>query len=553
VRAAARDPTERDPTEEDSRQTFDPAAWMWRAVAALGVVTGLVVATGVYLTLDYRPATRVDVPGVDARPALVGISHLVHLVGGYVFVVLACTVIGLALVVANRRDQAPGVILASGFGFFVVSLGFVLTGLELPWRGFVWVAADFARDFDGVIGFPREVVAVLVGGGEVTPARYETVAWIHIAGLPVFAVFAAWWLIGALQARRRAQPPRAEPATSGIRVERGAEEPRHAVSLAERYFGTDDPETVRLQVEAFLHRYLGTGVAALDFTRIDTGIIFGVTLTDGRPAVVRFYPPGVDGAYLRAVHEVKDHLAAQGFPAPRPLLEPVPFGVGLASVEGRLHEPTPADPHDPATQRALAHGLALLVQLAEPLAHHPELAGRGPLGSPAPGSVFPLMPGAPFDFAATSSGAEWIEEVGERAKLVLDAAPVTAPVVGHFAWRLENVGVSEGRIHAVFDWEQIGAAPEAVVIGSAAHQFTIDGRSTRPHVPTAEEIQQFVADYESARSAPLATAERVAARAAYVFCTAYSARCEHALAVAGQAAPARFRERLADTAAALLA
>jgi hypothetical protein len=515
----------------------------------LGVVTALLLLTGVYLTVKYRPGSRVDTRGVDARPTLVAVAQTVHAVGAYAFVLLVCVVVGLALVVANRRNHGAGAILASGFGLFIVSIGFLVTGWQLPWRGFVWVASGFSGTFDGIIGFPSEVIKVLVGNGEMTPSRYETIAWIHVAGLPVFAVFAAWWMLGALQAGKAAEAERT--AHRGDVGPAPAGESGRPVSLAEQFFGTDDPDTVRLQVDAFLLRHLRSGIVALDFTRIGTGIVLGVTLADGRPAVVRLYPPGANAGYLRAVQDVQAALFAQGFPAPAPLLEPVPFGVGLATVEGRLHEPPPGDPSDRATRRALAQGLAVFVRLAAPEARHADLAGRGPLGPPAPGSVFPETPS--FDFAATAGGAEWIEELGARARARLDAAPTTVPVVGHFGWRAENVLVSEGRIHAVFDWEQVGTAPEAVVLGSAAHQFTVDGRSPHPHVPTVEEIQEFVIDYEAARGVPLSSSDRVAARAAYVYCTAYGARCEHVLALSGQAAPGRFRERLADTGAALLA
>ena len=526
----------------------DLARWLRRSVAALGGVTVLLLASGVYLTMAYRPAARVDTKGPDTRSGLVAASQTVHAVGAYAFVLLVCVVVGLALAVANRRQYGSGVILASGFGLFIVSIGFLVTGLQLPWQGFVWVAQGFSGSFDGIIGFPREVISVLSGNGTMTPARYETIAWIHIAGLPVFAVFAAWWMLGALQAGRAAE---AERTAHGGDVGPSAAQPGRPVTLAEQLFGTDDPDTVRLQVDAFLVRHLRTGIAALDFTRIGTGIVLGVTLADGRPTVVRLYPPGADAGVLRAVQDVQHELSSHGFPAPRPLLEPVPFGVGLATVEGRLHEPPTGDPTERTARRALAQGLAAFVRLAAPAARHPELAGRGPLGPPAPGSVFPETPS--FDFAATAGGAEWIEELGGRARALLDAAPVSVPVVGHFGWRAENVLVADGIIHAVFDWEQVGTAPEAVVIGSAAHQFTIDGRSPRPHVPTAEEIQEFVVDYETARGLPLSTADRVAARAAYVYCTAYGARCEHVLALTGQAAPGRFRERLANTGAALLA
>ena len=556
------------PTEHPAAPTAEPAAarahealrdpmrWVRASLIGLAVVTGVLLVSGAYLTFRYRPGSRVDAPGIDARPALVGTAQALHSVGAYAFVALVCILVGAALVVANQRSHAPGVILASGFGLFIVSIAFLVTGFQLPWRGLEWVASGFSRPFNGIVGFPKEVVAILVGNGEVTPARYETVAWIHIAGLPVFGVFAAWWMLGALQASRRGDPAvAAATPTADAGAGRSAAappEPHRPVTLAEQFFGTDDPDTVRLQVDAFLTRHVGTGIAGLDFTRTGSGIVLGVTLTDGRPAVVRLFPPGIDAAHLRVVQEVQLHLVGLGFPAPRPLLEPVPFGVGLATVEGRLFEPAPPDPADRATRRALAEGLAVFVRLAAPLARHAGLAGRGPLGRPAPGSVFPDAPGSPFDFTATAAGAEWIEELGSRARTLLDAAPPTDPVVGHFGWRVENVAIADGRIVGVFDWSQVGSAAEAVVIGSAAHQFTIDGRAPDPHVPVADEIQEFVADYEAARGTALTTPERVAARAAYVFCTAYGARCEHVLAVTGKVAPGRFRERLASTGAALL-
>ena len=410
-----------------------------------------------------------------------------------------------------------------------------------------------------MFGFPREVVTIFVGNGEVNPSRYETVAWIHIAGLPVFAVFAAWWLLGSIQADRpaagapdRDQSAQGDPTRARPRPCRRPRRPPRSVGLAEQLFGTDDPGTVHLQVDAFLGRHLGTGIAALDFTRIGSGIILGVTLGDGRPAVVRLYPPATDAAHLHSVQDVQLHLVAQGFPAPRPLLGPTPFGVGLATVEGRLFEPPPTAGDDRSARRALAEGLACFVRYAATLSHHADLAGRGPLGPPAPGSVFPEPVGTPFDFAATTGGAEWIEELGGRARVVLDAAPPSDPVVGHFGWRVENVAITQGHLVGVFDWAQVGSATEAVVLGSAAHQFTIDGRAAHPRVPTPEEVREFVADYEGARGRALTPPERVEAKAAYVYFTAYGARCEHVLAVRGHAAPGRFRERLAATGAALL-
>jgi hypothetical protein len=507
----------------------------------------VLVVTGVYLTFRYRPGARVEGPGVNDRSWLVSGAQTVHGLAGYLFVVAVFVTVGLAITVMMRRNRNIGAVVASGLGLVFVSLAFVITGRQLPWRNLVFVAAGLATSFDGIIGFPGGVQRILVGSGSTSPSRYETIAWIHIAGLTVFAVFATWWLIGALQSGREPGPdttagaPTVAPAT-----------PAHSVSVAEQFFGTDDPETVRNQVDTFLVRHLRVGIKEIEFTKVGAGIVLGVLAVDGQRLVVKIHPPGTNTPYLRAIQDVQIHLAVQGYPAPKPVLDPQPFGVGVATVESRLPEPPPAAPDDAATRRALAEGLAAFVRFAAPLARHAELAGRGPLRPPAAGSVFPPPPGSPFDFAATAAGAEWIEEIGARARALLDAAPRTAPVVGHFDWRSENIPVVGARVVAVFDWDSVGAATEPIVVGSATHHFTLDWRAPVPHVPTLDEVRAFVADYEAARGKPFTTAERVAARTAYVFCTAYGARCEHVLASSGQTAPTGFRDRLASAGAALL-
>jgi len=442
-----------------------------------------------------------------------------------------------------RRNRNIAAVVASGLGLVFVSLAFVITGRHLPWSGI----EGFAHGFDGVIGFPGSVQKVLVDGNAFNPGRYQALAWVHIAGLTVFAVFAAWWLIGALQSVRET---RSDPMAAAPEVAPAT--PAHHVSVAEQFFGTDDPEIVRNQVDTFLVRHLRVGIREVEFTKVGAGIVLGVLAVDGQRLVVKIHPPGTNTPYLRALQDVQMHLAVQGYPAPKPVLDPQPFGVGVATVESRLPEPPPAPPSDAATRRALAEALAAFVRFGAPLARHAELAGRGPLRPHAAGSVFPPPPGSPFDFAATAAGAEWIEEVGARARTLLDAAPRTAPVVGHFDWRSENIPVAGGRVVAVFDWDSVGAATEAIVVGSATHHFTLDWRSPNPHVPTLDEVRAFVADYEAARGRPFTQAERVAARTAYVFCTAYGARCEHVLASSGQPAPTGFRDRLASAGVALL-
>ena len=130
-----------------------------------------------------------------------------------------------------------------------------------------------------------------------------------------------------------------------------------------------------------------------------------------------------------------------------------------------------------------------------------------------------------FDFAATSAGAEWIDELGREARGRLDSGPV---VIGHTDWRAENMRFDVDRVSAVYDWESLRRAPEPVVVGMAAHYFPSDFRvERRRQVPALDEALAFVADYEAARGIAFTRDELRVVRAALVDAMAYTARCEH--------------------------
>ena len=180
--------------------------WLRRSVVALGVVTG---DRGRHRDLPHVPLPPVA-PGstpAASTPARAssGIAQTLHTVGAYAFV---------ALVLRRRRPRPrgrdpsqPRARRDPGQRLRAVPRrrsAFLVTGLQLPWRGLrvggVGVQPALRRDRRLPPGGRRDRG---VGNGDVTPARYETVAWIHIAGLPVFAVFAAWWMLGAVQSSRQ--------------------------------------------------------------------------------------------------------------------------------------------------------------------------------------------------------------------------------------------------------------------------------------------------------------------------------------------------------------
>jgi hypothetical protein len=132
-----------------------------------------------------------------------------------------------------------------------------------------------------------------------------------------------------------------------------------------------------------------------------------------------------------------------------------------------------------------------------------------------------------FDFDGTAAGAEWIDELAALARRRLEHRGSNV-IIGHFDWRVENLGFRDADIVAIYDWDSVAAAPESVVVGNTAAQFTADWADRgRDPLPSVGEMRSFVRDYERARGAGFDDAERELLDAANLFACAYGARCQH--------------------------
>jgi len=297
---------------------------------------------------------------------------------------------------------------------------------------------------------------------------------------------------------------------------------------------TSAPAVIAELLDAVCIRRLGSAVAHPEFLKASVGIVLGARLADGRRVVLKVHRPRVSERFLEAVQQVQATLRRAGFAAPAPLAGPFALGAGTVVVESLEDRGEIADARDAATRRLLACGLAELVALARPLVDLPGLRDNPTIVRP--GRVFPDPHDPRFDFDVR--GGEWIDEVATRAARACDTAGDR--VVGHSDWRAEHIRVGSRRLTAVYDWDSLSIAREPIIVGQAAHGFTMDWESPRrPQLPTHEEALGFLADYQAARGAPFSRAECRAARAALVYTMAYSARCEHSDASRGGATAVR--------------
>ena len=265
---------------------------------------------------------------------------------------------------------------------------------------------------------------------------------------------------------------------------------------------------------------LGAPVARGLFAVDNLARVHGLELADGRAVVVKLIHD--DAGYLAAVQDVQRALAADGYPAPRPLFGPRALDGRLAVGEELLDAGTAPDGHDPATRAQMARELVRFITACRSFAERSELQRTA--FTPALGSLWPRPHDVRFDFIATAPGAEWIDEVA--AEVVDERYVGDGPRPCRLARRAPALRRRPAR--GGLRLAGLSVVTEPALAGYAAHGFTADWSVSPPAaVPVAEEALGFLEDYERARGASFSDAERACAQAALVYATAYGARCEH--------------------------
>ena len=132
-----------------------------------------------------------------------------------------------------------------------------------------------------------------------------------------------------------------------------------------------------------------------------------------------------------------------------------------------------------------------------------------------------------FDLVGTAAGAGWIDDAARAARATL-AATACGDVVGHLDWRVQNLAFAGSRVCAIYDWDSLALVPEAALVGSASVIHPVDWRLEQPDpLPTLDQVDGFVADYEAARGAPFEADEHEVLAAGQRWVASYGARCQH--------------------------
>ena len=267
---------------------------------------------------------------------------------------------------------------------------------------------------------------------------------------------------------------------------------------------------------AWCELHLGSPAAGELFRTGHLARVIATRLADGREVVVRVRP---FASRAVACTEVQRRLGESGFPCPRPLAGPAPFGDYQASAESYV----PGGVMLPDSGRAAQPFAAALAQLVH-LAPTPEEVSSL---APAPawtawnhdeGGLWPWPDDQDVNLNQVS-GPDWIDAAGQAARQRLREGRDQV-VIGHGDWFTDNLRWRGNRLLVAYDWDSVIADSEPVIAGLAAAIY--------PAVATVSETRDFLAAYAAARGRPFSPAELQRCWAAGVWTRAFDAKKQYA-------------------------
>ena len=295
--------------------------------------------------------------------------------------------------------------------------------------------------------------------------------------------------------------------------------------LARRLLGTDDPEEMSVAVDVLVHALLRDGVRCGLHYHESVGIVVGVELTGGDRVAVKLHRPERAGC-LEERCRIQEHLRHAGLPCPEVLVDATDYGPAVVTVERWLDGGHPDHPAAETTRRALAEGLHRFIETVRSFGD----ADLARAWEPDADGLYPEPHDLRFDFAATTAGAEWIDDLARRARHQMGSHP---DVVGHVDWRSANVVVSGGAMTAIYDWDSLAIGSEAAFVGEASTTWCLAWEWDHRTLPDVAAMDAFVRDYERRRATDFSAGERAELGAAQILTLAYLARCEHSDRVLG--------------------
>ena len=324
----------------------------------------------------------------------------------------------------------------------------------------------------------------------------------------------------------------------GSAIERASRSVNFALEFS--ILNTGEPREISAMLIDAIRSHTGNKPTDLLFYQAGNGMVLGAALSNDATIVAKVHQPNRSIEALRAQRLIQSRAKRAGIPAPQPISGPVEFGRGLLTIDAYDESGVScADlPSSTPIRRLFAEALVAIGELGVDLVDEPALTRASSI---ALGCLYQTPHSPIFDFDATLSGAEWIDDLAAEALEGIDGIDRAGPlkrIVSHSDLRAENVRIDSSlqRLAVIWDWDSVESATEAWHVGNTARAFSLHffrngGEGADIGLPGVADMLGFIDDYQAARSSPFSDDELRAALCHVQHALAYSARCEHALTV----------------------
>jgi aminoglycoside phosphotransferase (APT) family kinase protein len=265
--------------------------------------------------------------------------------------------------------------------------------------------------------------------------------------------------------------------------------------------------------------HLGSAPAQVLFTSSQLSVVFGIRLRDGREVVVKARSDPKDR--IDSCLQAQEHLAAAGFPCPRPITAPTAVGDLTVHAEtlilgGDLLRGSSGD-----IARKCADVFAWLMALLEPLQIPPPLPNPYWLRWEHQGTW--LWPDVPWlDGRDQNKVPDFVVAIATRSAKRLHSASLPH-VLGHGDFEAQNLRWKDCKPWAVHDWDSLAWLPEAALVGAASGVFT---STEAPVLAPLESSEAFLSVYQDRRGRRFTREEEEIAWAASLIPAVHDARDE---------------------------
>lgn len=290
---------------------------------------------------------------------------------------------------------------------------------------------------------------------------------------------------------------------------------KYSKGLEEDALGSSLPNQIISLLSSSIEEQLGSKPTSLKFFAASAALVYGFTLEDGREVVLKIFPSDWNKSSLEYSRILQAKLSDSGYPITKPLSKVFTITKSHATLDLYKESAPEPDVIDRKYLEQLAKKLAELTSICQQFKQEePEVQVEQFGWTETERWGKQVRP--EIDLNDNPEGAEWIEELGEKARS-MSKDPSGRTVIAHDDWLPHNVKLNPSNLEldVVYDWDSLCQGLETIFVGKALA------------AASAKDVDFFISTYEKESGYTFNEKELTTIAGTALWMRAFLARWEH--------------------------